>query len=68
MINVRDYIVKVNGIYVTPTTHCAGTTWVLTYRTSNKLVTYTFNESELCNAKKPSTIKQVTSMVKHDFM
>lgn len=34
MINVRDYIVKVNGIYVTPTTHCAGTTWVLTYRTS----------------------------------
>lgn len=68
MINVRNYIVKVNGIYVTPTTHSTNNTWVLTYRTSNKLVTYTFNKDELCNTNKPSTIKHVTNIVKHNFM
>lgn len=68
MINVRNYIIKVNGIYVTPTKHGAGQTWVLTYETTNKLVTYTFNKDELCNVNKLSTIKHVTSIVKSNFM
>lgn len=68
MINVRDYIVKVNGIYVTPVKHCVGQTWVLTYRTANKTVTYTFNKYDLCNAKKQSMIKHVANIVKSNFM
>ena len=68
MINVRDYIVKVNGIYVTPVKHCDGQNWVLTYETNTKTVTYTFNKCDLCNVKKLNMIKQVTNIVKRDFM
>lgn len=68
MINVRDYIVKVNGIYITPTKHCAGQAYVLTYNANNKEVTYTFNKCDLCNVKKPNMIKQVTNIVKRDFI